>query len=160
MADTEAMFYQVFVPEEQQSYLRFLWWPDGNISQEHEQYEMCVHLFGAISSPSYADTALKKTADDFQDSFGNEAANTVKRDFYVDDLLKSQKTEESAIDLVKNMREMCASGGFKLTKLISNSRRVLETIPIEGLKDLDLKFDILPIERALGMLWNVENDTL
>ena len=34
MADIEAMFYQVFVPEEQQSYLHFLWWPDGSINQE------------------------------------------------------------------------------------------------------------------------------
>ena len=58
---------------------------------------------------------------------------------------------------------MCASGGFKLTKFISNSRRVLETVPIEdhakGLKDLNLTFDSLPIERALGMYWNVENVT-
>ena len=44
MADIEAMFYQVFVPEEQQSYLCFLWWPDSNINQELEEYEMCVHL--------------------------------------------------------------------------------------------------------------------
>ena len=108
--------------------------------------------------------ALKKTADDSQDSFGKEAACMVKRDFHVDDLLKFQKTKESAIDLVKNVRGMCSSGGFKLTEFIPNSRRVLETIPIEdhtkGLKDLDLKFDSLPTERALGMLWNVENDTL
>ena len=59
---------------------------------------------------------------------------------------------------------MCASGGFKITNFISNSRRVLETIPIEdyakGLKDPDLKDGSLPIDRALGMLWNVENDTL
>ena len=121
MADIEAMFYQVFVPEEQRSYLCFVWWPDGNIDQELEEYEMCVHLFGAISSPSCVNMALKKTADDSQDSFGKKAAATVKHDFYVDDLLKSQKTEESAIDLVKNVREMCASGCFKLTKFISNS---------------------------------------
>ena len=38
MADIEAMFYQVFVPEEQRSYIRFLWWPDGNINQELEEY--------------------------------------------------------------------------------------------------------------------------
>ena len=53
---------------------------------------------------------------------------------------------------------------LKLTKFISNSRRALETIPVEdhakSLKDLDLKFDSLPTRRALGMLWNVENDTL
>ena len=108
--------------------------------------------------------ALKKTADDYQDSFGKEAATTVKRNFYVDDLLKSQKTEESAVDLVKNVREMCASGGFKPTKFIFINRRALETILMEdhaeGLKDLDLKFDSLPIEIALGMLLNVENDIL
>ena len=69
-----------------------------------------------------------------------EAVNTVKHDFYVDNLLKSQKTEEYAIDLVTNVRELCTLGGLKLTKFISNSRRVLETIMIEdhvnGLKDL------------------------
>ena len=82
-----------------------------------------------------------------------------KRDFYAYDLLKSQKTEESAVDLVKNVREMSASGGFKLTKLISNSRKVLETIPIEdhakGLKDLDLKFDSFSLKELwewFGML--------
>ena len=62
---------------------------------------MCVHLFGAINSPSCANMALKKTADDSQDSFGQEAVAMVKRDFYVDDLLKPQKTEESAIDLLR-----------------------------------------------------------
>ena len=65
--------------------------------------------FGAISSSSCADMDLNKTADHSQDSFGKEAATSVKRDFYVNDLLKSQKTEESAVDLVKNVREMCAS---------------------------------------------------
>ena len=112
IADIEIMSYQVFVPAEQQSYLHFLWWIDGNISQELEEYEMCVHFFGAVSSPSCANMALKKTADDSQDSFGNEATTTLKRDLYVNDLLKSQTTEDSAIDLVKNVREMCASGGF------------------------------------------------
>ena len=87
MADIKAMFYQVFVPEEQRSYLCFIWWPEGNISQELEEYEMCVHLFGAISSLSCANMALKKTADDSQGNFGKEAAAMVKYDFYVDDLL-------------------------------------------------------------------------
>ena len=29
MADIEQMFFQVFVPEEQRSFLRFLWWENA-----------------------------------------------------------------------------------------------------------------------------------
>ena len=61
-ADIEAMYHQVMVPESQRRYLRFLWWPDGNTTQEAEVYEMCVHPFGAISSGGCAHFALKKTA--------------------------------------------------------------------------------------------------
>ncbi|XP_034081069.1 uncharacterized protein LOC117552007 [Gymnodraco acuticeps] len=57
---------------------------------------------------------------------------------------------------------MCSLGGFKLTKWISNSRVVLESIPDEDkakqVKNLDLDRDKLPHERALGMYWDIEND--
>ena len=59
---------------------------------------------------------------------------------------------------------MCAQGGFRLTKFTSNKRRILETIPEEErskeLKSLDLSYDHLPIERALGVQWFVESDEL
>ncbi|GAA6102057.1 diacylglycerol O-acyltransferase 1-like, partial [Tachysurus ichikawai] len=43
--------------------LRFLWWPSGNTSQPLAEYHMLVHLFDAVSSPSCANYALKKTAE-------------------------------------------------------------------------------------------------
>lgn len=52
MADVEAMFHQVKVPPEEADLLRFLWWPDGDLSQALEEDRMEVHLFGATSSPS------------------------------------------------------------------------------------------------------------
>ncbi|TWW61443.1 hypothetical protein D4764_04G0000900 [Takifugu flavidus] len=79
------------------------------------------------------------------------------RNFYVDDCLKSVATEEEAVALVKSLRDLCAEGGFSLTKWVSNSRRVLSSIPAElratELKDLDLAQDDLPTERALGVQW-------
>jgi hypothetical protein len=54
MGDIEAMFYQVRVPPEYQSFLKFLWWPDGDLTKAPEDYQTCVDLFGAISSPSCA----------------------------------------------------------------------------------------------------------
>ena len=63
-ADIEAMFHQVRVPPEHQTYLKFLWWPNGNLNQEPEDYQMCVHLFGAVSSPSCTNFALRQTVVD------------------------------------------------------------------------------------------------
>ena len=50
---------------------------------------------------------------------GEAAFRTVKRNFYVDDLLKSKSTEEKAAKLAVAVERMCKSGGFNLTKFIS-----------------------------------------
>ncbi|KAK3712224.1 hypothetical protein QZH41_009770, partial [Actinostola sp. cb2023] len=85
MSDIEAMFYQVRVRPSDCKYLRFLWWPDGNMEREPHEYQMSVHLFGGASSPSCANYALKKTAEDNKDYFDHETVQTVKGNFYVDD---------------------------------------------------------------------------
>jgi hypothetical protein len=85
MADIESMFYQVRVKEEHKAFLRFLWWPNGDLSQDLTEFQMNVHLFGAISSPSCSNYALRRTADKFEEEEGTEAANVLKKNFYVDD---------------------------------------------------------------------------
>ena len=164
MADIEAMFYQVHVPESQRSFLRFLRWSNGNTDECLLEYEICVHTFGAISSPACANVALHKTAEDNMEEFGFEASKSVKEDFYVDYFLKSKDSAESAIDLISQTQKMCASGGFNLTRIVSNDRTVIESVPdkhrSKNIKNLNLELDSLPVERALGMSWNMEDDTL
>ncbi|XP_071819881.1 uncharacterized protein [Apostichopus japonicus] len=147
---------------EHRDLLRFVWWPDGNTDQPLREYKMMVHLFGAVSSPSCANYALHKTADDFGDGFDKRTVEAVKENFYVDDMLKSVGTEEEAIILMKQLRELLGRGGFRLTKWVSNSRLVLDTIPkgerAEGIRSLDMEKDKLPIDRALGVSWCVESD--
>ena len=56
---------------------------------------------------------------------------------------------------------MCKSGSFNLTKFLSNSKEVLETIPVydrKGVDEQQLTNQTLRTEAALGVLWNVEND--
>ena len=48
IADIKAMFYQVFVPEEQRDFLRFLWWPKGDVTAQLDEYRMTVHPFRAV----------------------------------------------------------------------------------------------------------------
>ena len=164
MGDLKQMFYQIYVPESQRNLLRFVWWPDGDTSRKLEDYEMCVHLFGAVCSPSVAGYALRKTAVDNADRYGEEAANAVFRNFYVDDLCKSEDSVRQAVSMIGKIDGICAAGGFNLTKLISSNREVLKSIPLEKRAPLlqvrDMSSMGLPIERALGVVWNVQNDTL
>ena len=106
MADIEAMFYQVRVPDRDSSFLRFLWWEDGNMAHEVQEYQMIVHLFGAISSSACANFALRRTAEDNKSCFPPEVINTVKKNFYVDDCLKSLTSEATAIAHVTNLQAL------------------------------------------------------
>ncbi|KAL7827084.1 hypothetical protein SRHO_G00328020 [Serrasalmus rhombeus] len=163
MADIQAMFHQVRVHRKHVDFLRFLWWPDGDFEKQPEDYRMKVHLFGAISSPSCANFALQKTAQDNQHNYDKEVIETIQNNFYVDDCLKTADTEMHAIKLHKGLSDLCSTGGFKLTKWVSNSKKVLEVIPenerADMVKDLELDRKDPPIERVLGIQWNLEDDT-
>ena len=163
MGDVEAMYHQVRVPVSDRDYLRFLWYPDDDFTRPPEIYRMCVHLFGATSSPACAIAALNQTAKSGLGEYKDEVVNTILNDFYVDDCLKSIANEDQAISMVKDLRSLCQSGGFNVKKWVSNSRRVNESLPLEDraktIKHLDMKTNTLPIERALGVTWDIQSDT-
>lgn len=163
MGDIDSMFYQEKVPQEDARLLnRFLWWEDGSPKKRIIEYQMVVHLFGATSSPSCANYALRKTAQDYKGLYNTEVINTVLKNFYVDDCLKSVKTVTEASSLLCDLKDFLMRGGFHITKWISNSREVMTYIPVsrraKEVKDLDLENDTVPIDRALGIQWCVEND--
>ena len=133
------------------------------MSKEIIDHEMCVHIFGGVSSGACSNYALRRTAIENENKYGKDATETLKNNFYIDKMLKSVENEDKAIRLIKDVKSMCQEGGFNLTKFASNSKRVLRSIPEKdrkiGVKNNDL-LESLPEERALGVLWNVENDTL
>ena len=162
MVYVEAMYYKVQVPEYQQSFLKFLWWENHDIEKEPQDFVMCAHVFGGTSSASHSNYALRRTAVECGSIYGRAAAEALHHNFYVDDLLKSMRDLESAKQLVKNVISMCKSGGFHLTKFISNNKELLLSIPEHqrrlGMKNQDLCGD-LPNEKALGICWNLKDDT-
>ena len=164
MADIESMFFCVRVSDADCSYLRFLWWPDGNLESNLEEHQMVVHLFGAASSSSCSNFALRKTAEDNSQHFPEEVLSTVKNNFYVDDCLKALPSVEEALQHASVLRSLLSKGGFRLTKWISNSREVLETIPEEErakeVRTLDLSKDDLPVERTFDVKWCVQKTPL
>ncbi|XP_041471855.1 uncharacterized protein LOC121421260 [Lytechinus variegatus] len=162
MCDIKEMFHQFHVNKEYRDYLRFLWWPDGDYRREPTDFRMNVHLFGAASSPGCANFGLKQIATDMADEISQDAAKFIQRDFYVDDGLKAVETEE-AIDLISKTKKICGHGGLHVHKVVSNSRKVLDSVPKEDrakeVKELNLLLDHLPVEKALGVQWCVESDT-
>ena len=120
---------------------------------------MCTRLWGT-SSPSCCTYVLKRTSIESKIEFGEGEAKPLKRN--VDDMLKSVKNEVMSIKIARDVIGVCERGGFKLTKVISISRKVLATIPKERqhqkIKNQDLDMGDLPVKRALGIHWNIAND--
>ena len=104
-----------------QDALRFLWWPEGNLSKQPVSYKMTVHLFGGTWSPSCCAYALRRTAEDNSGSYSPAAVDTITQNFYVDDCLKSMPTVSEAINLVSDLKTLVAEGGFNLTKWTSKN---------------------------------------
>jgi len=161
MCDTEKMFHQCHVSHEDRDFLRFVWWEDGDTSNEPQDYRMNVHLFGATSSPGCANFALKHLSRMFEQDYPL-AASFLHQDFYVDNGITSVCCVEEAKKLTVEARELCARGSLHLHKFVTNDDSVKESIPsveraVEPRK-VDLNGFKLPVERTLGIQWNTEAD--
>lgn len=160
MTDSDGMFHQIRVAKEDVDFQRFLWWPDGDITMDLKEHRMVVHIFGAVSSLVCVAFALLKTANDNQKDYTEDVINTIRQNFYVDDCLKAVNTVDQA--LYDQLTALCSKGGFRLNKWICNDRSVLSVIPqvsrAKAVKTLDLSKDQLPMERALGVQWDIEKD--
>lgn len=93
------------------------------MNSQPQAYRMTVHLFGAVSSPGCANYGLKHLAKENSLAYP-VGSRFIARDFYVDDGVTSVETVKDAIQLAKEARELCAKGGLRLHKFVSNNTDV------------------------------------
>ena len=73
------------------------------------------------------------------------------------------KANYIAIKLMHDVISMCASGGFRLTRIISHSIKVLQSVPESERRNeaknvyFNNRANLLT-EKALGVNWNREDD--
>nr|XP_055053880.1 uncharacterized protein LOC129439016 [Misgurnus anguillicaudatus] len=162
-ADVQQMFYCFVVQEEHRDYLRFLWYEDNDTEKNVIDYRMKVHVFGNSPSPAVAIYCMRKAAQEGEKEHGTDAKRLVEKQFYVDDCLSSVTTAEDAIDILTRTREMLAEYNLLLHKIASNDKQVVNAFPVEdravSIKDLDLSTETLPVQRSLGLSWNLETDS-
>ena len=160
MCDIEACFHRILVDPQDIDALRFFFWKDFDLNQPYVVFRMLVHLFGSTSSPAISTFAIRYLAELFKNEYPPEVILAILWNLYVDDLIKSCPDVQSAIKLINGLVNLLKRGGFRLTKFVSNSREVLAAIPSEdrakSVKDFDES--TLPVERALGVKLDVEDD--
>ncbi|XP_062701549.1 uncharacterized protein LOC134285208 [Aedes albopictus] len=154
--DIKEMFHQIQIRKEDEHSQRFLWKNDGE--SEPSIYIVQVLTFGACCSPSIAQHVKNSNARQFEQDHPEAVEAIIKR-HYVDDMLISVETEEQAVNLAQEVKEIHAHGGFEIHHWISNSTTVqaalTETASNE--KNLDIG-ETDTTEKVLGMFWNTSTD--
>lgn len=78
--------------------------------------------------------------------------------------MKSFPSDVETVDVLKKAQNLLACANIKLHKIVSNSTKVMDAFPKEerakGMETLDLAVDNLPVQRSLGVAWNMTTDTL
>ena len=147
-ADIEAMFMQIGIQPKDQDYLRFLWTEDGN--EKIFKYNRLI--FGATCSPSCAIFVLQKCANDHKQEHP-EAYTSFMQQFYMDDFMQSYPSEEEARRSAEEIKTVLQTGGFNLTKFLSNRPAALENLLEEDKAEMKA-------QRILGQTWDPKTDKL
>lgn len=159
--DIAEMFHRINIIEQDQQSQRFLW-RNCDINRTPDTYIMAAMTFGATCSPSSAQFVKNLNAERFAHKFPR-AVDAIKSNHYVDDYLDGAMTEHDVIDLARTVRAIHASGGFRITNWLSNSKKVLDALgespsPLKTMKIISNKE--VPTEKVLGLWWNPESDDL
>ena len=154
VADIQAMYYQVLIPEKDRNTLRFLWFnDDGDITE----YRMTRYVFGGVWCASSSAFALRQVLKD-NIEIEKDVTDTILRSFYVDDCLKSVANHDQVLQLTKDVTEALSKGGFRLTKFVINNLDLLKQIPEDKLgKEVEL-FQENTNNKVLGITWDVQED--
>ena len=147
LADSEGMFMQISIHQIDQPALQFLSLADNQI----QQYQFTRLIFGANCLPSCAIYVLNHCVKENSQQLP-EALEAFRKHFYMDVYIQSHATEEDVCKAVLESKHCLQTGGFRLTKFVSNSSLVLSQIPPE---DKDNQTDIF---RVFGVKWNLEKD--
>ena len=106
------MFNSVYLKEVEKHCHRFLW-RDLDVSRPPDVFVMERVNMGDTPAPAISTEAIYKTAERFKED-SPEAAELLKKSSYVDDLIDSRPTLESAVGLARESECMLAKGGFSV----------------------------------------------
>ena len=141
--DISKMYHSVKTGE-LEGHLRRLLWRDCVIEREPDIYAFQVVTFGDRPAGCIAAAALHETATMF-DQMSPEAAQILREDSYMDDVVSGADSLDEANRLVSMIQEIGILGGFKFKEFAISGKEVSEVNLL----------DCGNIERVLGGNLNV-----
>lgn len=159
--EIEQMLHSFKIREDHMNFLRFIWFQDNDPTLPLTEYLMCVHLFGNSPSPAVATYCLRRCVQEKRDCDPRvyEFVN-----FFVDDGLVSYAEEDEASEILQSTQTILKEeGNLNFHKFASNSPQVMDKLPPEDrakyFVDVNLDFHQIPLQRSLGLAWNLKSDT-
>ncbi|XP_052809477.1 uncharacterized protein LOC128237941 [Mya arenaria] len=154
--DIQEMYLRVGIIPPDRRFHRFLWRPSPELEPDVYQFNRLV--FGVNASPFLAQFVSQYNARLYENEYPL-AAETVLKSTYMDDSMDSVDNDKVAIRLYKELTALWEKAGMDARKWISNSKTVLEQIPVEHrAKTVDLQKNELPKVKTLGVTWVPEED--
>jgi hypothetical protein len=120
------MYRQIIIHPQDQDVQRILL--RSSPEKPIQEFNLTTVTYGTALAPFLETRCLKKLADDNQE-LHPRAAQVLRNDFYVDDLLSGTSTLEEAIQVQKEVSTLLQTAGFTLRKWASNHPTFLDTIP-------------------------------
>ncbi|KAJ6648127.1 hypothetical protein Bhyg_03352 [Pseudolycoriella hygida] len=113
---------------------------------------------GTASATFLATRTLIQTAKDVSKQY-LEAAEVIKRDFYMDDVSSGSNSIKSAMKLQSDLIKVLKDRGFILRKWFSNVKELMESVPLENRHDPQALVELIDSSiKTLGIYWNQKED--
>jgi hypothetical protein len=160
--DLAKMFWNTFVYEEDQDYQHtfMIFEKNGKLVE----MVLPMLIFGMASSPFLANATLLQLAKDVEEELPI-AAMLLRTSFYVDDLMKSFRTIEEAIEAFRQLAEALKTASIVAKKCTSNYPEALKYVEEENCLETTIR-DVACGEKdfdevnALGVKWQKREDYL
>lgn len=150
-ADITKMYRQIWMDPQDATYQKICW--RNNNDSTIKTYTLNTVTFGTASAPFLAVRTLLQLASDEQHNFPL-AAEILRNNFYVDDVLHGTDTIDEAIEAQKQLTGITNSAGFPLRKWASNNEIILQNIPEEDREiKTPLSFGQENFVKTLGFQW-------
>ncbi|XP_026476370.1 uncharacterized protein LOC113381966 [Ctenocephalides felis] len=158
-ADIKQMYRNIWVRKQDRKYQKILWrpFPDAPIGI----YELNTVTFGLSSSPFQAIRTIKQLSRDECSKYSQSISRILENDVYIDDVVTSIDSLDSAKTICEGLQTVLSSGGFELKKWESNNsnlRKLFSDSDVQNKHFSKSDFQMESSTKVLGLKWDPLSD--